>query len=272
MYLIQKLNPAASTEVDDVDDVDYYPTAVVGNTTETNPTPDRGTTGLSAVTNSSITIDPAPFLGTPSNTPPRREVPTCPRSMRDNIQHTQRLSGVLSTRHGRSRGMVWPTTQRWIRPDGPYGGSRGLGGRGAKWWPQSKQPQSTKRVESMVVAQPRPTLPGTAQSNGVAEEVRRDVAVDDLLVNFGGVTVGRQILPGTAESNGLEVEVRRDVPVDDLVVALRRMRFGRQTLLRTAQPKEPGVEVRRDVAVDDDLVLNFGGMTVGNRQHQASEF
>ncbi|KAF8419205.1 hypothetical protein EV426DRAFT_645007 [Tirmania nivea] len=154
--------------------------------TDLVPSPDMG---LSAATTTSAITSSGPSS---YRTQTPVELPNCPRAMRGNIQHTQEKSGIPLTKLGRGVGTLWPTSQRWVRPDGPYGGRRGVGGRGKRWWPQGNRPQSSPGVGRMVVmrvGKPRPTFFGTAKSNSLGVEGRRDVTVDDLLLNFGGMTV-----------------------------------------------------------------------------------
>ena len=85
-----------------------------------------------------------------------------------------------------------------MRPDGPYGGVRGVGGRGSRWWPQTRQPQNRRGMACMVmlrVGQPRPTIPRTEQSGGPEVEMRQEMKVekvDDLLLDF----VSMKVEPG----------------------------------------------------------------------------
>ncbi|RPB27753.1 hypothetical protein L211DRAFT_865267 [Terfezia boudieri ATCC MYA-4762] len=164
-----------------------------GNPTTTIPTQINfiSNTGLCVDTTSSVITHHGPLLVTPGNTPSLREVPTCPSAMRD-IEHAQEQSGAMLTNRGRGRGILWPTSQRWVRPDGPYNGMSRGSGRRSKRWPQGRQPQNTEGVGRKVVlriGQPRPSPPGTAQ-DALGVGMKREVEIgDDLLLGFGRIAI-----------------------------------------------------------------------------------
>ncbi|KAF8431563.1 hypothetical protein BGX38DRAFT_335957 [Terfezia claveryi] len=184
MQSIRQVSPKAYTSFTNAD-----------NPTSTVPTQINfiSNTGLSAATTSSVVTHPGPFSVTTGNTQSPREVPTCPRAMQD-FEHTQGQSGALLTNRGRGRGILWPTSERWVRPEGPYNGMRRVSGKRSKRWPQGRQPQSTQGVGRIVVlrvGQPRPSPPGAAHANVLGVGMRREVGIgNDLLLKFCRITIG----------------------------------------------------------------------------------
>jgi len=92
------------------------------NPTPTNPTCSTTTTILGGTIATSKAMSSGPSPNTSSSTLQAREVPACPRVMRDHIWRKHGRSGIPPlTLMGRV-GRLWPSSWVWVRPGGPYGG------------------------------------------------------------------------------------------------------------------------------------------------------